>query len=78
MRYYRCRRWLSLAYAPLNWVHAIVSLNNDRPCWTLVLRGREVRKWGFHTECGWQHWKPYCAKLDGGLPICEDTPEVQT
>jgi hypothetical protein len=29
----------------------------ERRAWTLVLRGRHMRRWGFLTSNGWRHWK---------------------
>lgn len=29
------------------------------PVWTLVLRGRRCRVWGFHTKDGWVPWNEY-------------------
>ena len=28
-------------------------------CWTLVLHGPRKRRWGFHSERGWVHWRRY-------------------
>jgi hypothetical protein len=28
-----------------------------QPCWSLFITGPVVREWGFHTACGWKHWK---------------------
>ncbi len=28
-------------------------------CWTFVITGRVVRKWGFHTNNGWVFWRNY-------------------
>lgn len=30
-----------------------------KTAWTLVLRGRKRREWGFMTEGGWKHWRSY-------------------
>lgn len=30
-----------------------------RPCWTLVLKGKRERKWGFWTKGGWVYWREY-------------------
>lgn len=34
-------------------------LNSDRSTWTLVFRGRRVRRWGFYLPDGWMDWKEY-------------------
>ncbi len=33
-------------------IHRLES-HGEKPCWTLFLYGRRVRKWGFHTKNGW-------------------------
>lgn len=38
--------------------HAIRSLGRT-PTWTLVLVGRRVREWGFHTDKGWVDQKTF-------------------
>lgn len=38
--------------------HRVV-LINDKPAWTLVVRGPYVREWGFFTKAGWQNWREY-------------------
>lgn len=50
----------------------------DAGAWTLVLRGRRIREWGFFTECGWKHWPEYIHRYNNGLPICEDNPVENT
>lgn len=40
------RGWLSVAYRPAETKH-VVTLIDDRPCWTLVIRGRRSRPWFF-------------------------------
>lgn len=53
-RFWR-RRW-SLLYRPATWLHC---LELERPIWTLVIRGREVRPWGFVTPRGWIGYQQY-------------------
>lgn len=68
------RRWYgpgALLRRPAGWAHR-VELKPGTEAWTLMLRGPWKRAWGFHSRCGWQHWKPYVEKLGRGLPICED------
>lgn len=38
--------------------HRVSNLPNG-PCWTLVLRGRRRREWGFHTIHGWMPWRMF-------------------
>jgi hypothetical protein len=54
----RRRRWLSIASTPLEYCHRIVELHGT-PTWTLVIRGRKVRPWGFILPSGWMHWEEY-------------------
>ncbi len=61
----------SVAVRPAGTPHRI-DIPDGRPAWTLMLRGRWRRSWGFHTRCGWRPWKEYVEKLRKGLPICED------
>jgi len=35
------------------------SLSSNLPIWTLVLRGKRQRVWGFYTEKGWVPWNEY-------------------
>lgn len=65
------RRVGSIAVRRAKHKHRVI-LRRDRPAWTLILRGRRVREWGFWTECGWQQWRRYLAKAWRGVPICED------
>lgn len=68
---HRCRVW-RFYFRRARFSHAITKLHR-KSAWTLVLRGRRVRDWGFHTKCGWQQWKTYCDKTYNGLPICEES-----
>lgn len=40
------------------YTHRIL-LVNERPAWTLFLRGRAVRRWGFHCKHGWVWWRNF-------------------
>jgi hypothetical protein len=51
--------------------HAVSGLPNGT-CWTLVLRGRRWRRWGFWTDCGWQDFEQYLKNAYAGDPVCED------
>lgn len=57
------RRRFSILYRPATWLHW---LELERPTWTLVIRFRRVREWGFVTPRGWVHWRDY------GRRDCED------
>ena len=50
------RRRFSLLWRPAEWRHWV---EIERPVWTLVLRFRRRRMWGFWTERGWLDWKTY-------------------
>lgn len=50
------RRRFSILYRPAKWRHR---LELERPVWTLVIRFRRERDWGFWTDSGWQFWKDY-------------------
>lgn len=62
------RRW----YAPgrvlkrsAKWVHRVV-LPPGREAWTLVIRGRKERSWGFYCPGGFMPWRVFQAGLDAG------------
>jgi hypothetical protein len=64
----RGRQWhrrFSVLYRPANWLHRLELV---RPVWTLVIRGRRRREWGFLTRDGWQHWHDYHVQW------CDDEP----
>lgn len=50
------RRRFSLLRRPAKWRHRLELV---RPTWTIVLRSRYLREWGFITSQGWMHWKAY-------------------
>ncbi len=41
----------------------------DKPVYTILLRGRRQREFGFHTEEGWFHWREYNARNEGAEVI---------
>lgn len=43
-----------------------IRLVGSARCWTLVLRGRKCREWGFHTEGGWVEADEYQRRLERG------------
>lgn len=52
------RRRFSVLYRPATWVHAI---EIGQPLWTLVVRFRRIREWGFFSKRGWVHFSSYRA-----------------
>lgn len=50
------RRRFSILWRQAEWQHR---LELARPCWTLVLRFRRRREWGFITPNGWLDWRAY-------------------
>jgi hypothetical protein len=50
------RRRFSILYRPAEWQHRLELV---RPVWTLVVRFRRRRPWGFITPTGWQEWRAY-------------------
>ena len=54
------RRRFSLLWRPAEWRHWV---EIERPVWTLVLRLRRRRVWGFWTERGWLDWQTYGKEL---------------
>jgi hypothetical protein len=51
------------------WTHRVELVKS--PAVTLVVTGRKVREWGFHTKKGWMHWKKF------GREHCNDGEELQ-
>jgi len=53
------RKWPGmLLYRPATWRHR-VELIEGRSCWTLVLRLKRFREWGFWTKEGFVHWQKW-------------------
>lgn len=50
------RRRFSVLWRPAEWQHRLELV---QPCWTLVIRFRRRRDWGFITPSGWLHWRAY-------------------
>jgi hypothetical protein len=42
-----------------------VELHRGAPVWTLWIRFKPRREWGFHCPKGWRHWKEYVAEREG-------------
>lgn len=49
-------RRFSILVRPAEWRHRLELVE---PCWTLVLRFRRRRLWGFWTTDGWLDWRTY-------------------
>jgi hypothetical protein len=60
----------SVAFRRAEHRHRVVLLRDERgqpkPCWTLVIRGRVVREWGFWCPKGFVHWKQFVAPHNKG------------
>jgi hypothetical protein len=50
------RRRFSVLFRPAKCKHRV---EIKRPTWTLVVRLRHQRQWGFWTESGWVNWITY-------------------
>ena len=55
---HRRRAW-SIAFRHAEARHR-VTLDNGKPCWTLVVTGRKVREWGFWCPRGFVVWDEFC------------------
>jgi len=54
----------SLRIAKATEMHYL-EINAGQPCWTLFMRGRSQRVWGFATVKGWLDYKAYLAQRKG-------------
>lgn len=59
-----------LLYRPAEHTHRIAALPRG-VCWTLVLRLRRRRKWGFHTPQGFVYWRTFL-DLRGAVAWCDE------
>lgn len=57
------RRAGSIAWHPADWTHRIAVILPRT--WTLIVRGRRGRIWGFHGRRGWVPWTVYDHRRDG-------------
>lgn len=66
----RERRAPSVAFRRADHRHRVILpldvAGNKIPCWTLVIRGRVTREWGFWCPRGFVHWKEFVAPADHG------------
>lgn len=66
------RKWrgrFSIAYRPARWLHRVELARNEdgtaQEAWTIVLRGRRFRTWGFMCKHGWVHWRKFATGEHG-------------
>lgn len=55
------RRWYGpgrVLVRPAHWIHR-VDIPDGREAWTLVLRGKKVRSWGFWCPAGFRPWRQH-------------------
>lgn len=53
------RKWPGMMmYRPALWKHR-VELIDGKPSWSLFIRFRKIRDWGFHTKDGWIQWNKW-------------------
>lgn len=50
------RKRFSVLYRPAEWQHC---LELTKPVWTVVVKFKSRRTWGFITKDGWQKWTNY-------------------
>ena len=65
----RTEKWrgrFSIHYRPAEWQHWV---EIKKPVWTLVVRFKRRREWGFVTPLGWINHFAY------GIEWCEDLPQ---
>lgn len=59
----------SVLFRRAGFAHAVrLRPGTEGKVWSLVFKGPQVRRWGFHTEGGWVHWKAYLNAKTGGRP----------
>lgn len=54
----------SVKFRPAEYCHQLYAVYE--PTWTLVIRGRRRREWGFITPKGWMRWDTYETMLLAG------------
>ncbi len=58
------RQAFSIAFRPAHHRHRIEL--KTKHCWTVIIRGRIVRDWGFWCPKGFVHWKQFTAQNSPG------------
>lgn len=59
----------SIAYRPATHRHRVVlpaPTGKKRPCWTIIITGRNSRTWGFWCQKGFVPWYDFVAQNDHG------------
>jgi len=54
------RSWLNASHA--EGAHRVELFERDGkeiPVYSILIRGKTIREWGFHTKNGWQSWKEF-------------------
>lgn len=59
---FRWRGLGSVAHHPADYIHRVDALHPRRPTYTLILRTRRIREWGFRTPTGWVPHHKYSAR----------------
>lgn len=62
------RKRFSIAFHSAEYRHR-VELQNNAPCWTLVITGRRVRDWGFWCPQGFVSYKIFTSSTEEGNEI---------
>lgn len=61
-----CMTWRNpgeILYRPATFKHAVrLQTGTEGKVWTLVIKSKRVREWGFWTREGWVDWKTYGKK----------------
>lgn len=65
------KRRFSLLFRRGNDAHYI---EIEKPLWTIFIRFKRWREWGFFTETGWVNWR-YAANFRASKSLCEDAPD---
>jgi hypothetical protein len=55
---------------PAHWIHRVI-IPEGCEAWTLVLRGKKERSWGFWCPSGWRHWQEHLKKMEATGSGCE-------
>jgi hypothetical protein len=60
------RRWFNpgrVLYRPARWIHS-VEIPDGKEAWTLILRGKKQRSWGFWCPNGYTPWRVHIANAE--------------
>lgn len=53
----------SVLHRPAKWIHR-VEIPEGRECWTVVVRGRKERGWGFFCKSGYVPWREHMVRAE--------------